>query len=189
MLSNTWSPSSAPSVILYVDGAILLVLAVMYMFRPGHSKLEGMIGLPPSKGTSADVVSMLFTIDGFSKFAVAILMILSPVGRVSSSLLLAFVIAHLGWAFLQFDQAIRFHAVLRQHAQPNIGCLQVMFAAALFYYVLEGEGVWPSMLVGVVVCSVAAVVLCAAGLLTVYFSTRGVPGGEHIKGYADQLLE
>jgi len=175
MLSYTWAPDSAPAIVLYVDGAILMVFALLYMNRPGHASLESMIGLPPS---NPDVVSMLLTIDGFSKFAAALLMILAPVGRVSSAVLLAFVIAHLGWAFLQFDQAIRFHGVLRKHAQPNIGCLQIIFAAVLFYYLLEGEGAWPDQATGAAVSAAAGVGLCAVGLACARYYTRGLPGGE-----------
>ena len=72
--------------------------------------------------------------------------------------------------------------MLSKHAQPNIGCLQIGFAAALFFYALKGLGVWGDT-TGVAVCISAAVVACAAGQVAVWRLTRGIPGGE------SQLLE
>ncbi len=53
-----------------------------------------------------------------------------------------------------------------------------MFAAVFAYYLLEGEGIWPSERIGAVVCSVVGVALCATGLVVTHISTRGIPGGE-----------
>ena len=71
---------------------------------------------------------------------------------------------------------------MSKHAQPNIGCLQIGFAAALFFYALSGLGVWGDS-TGAAVCISAAVLACAAGQVAVRLLTRGIPGGE------SQLLE
>ena len=180
MLSHTWAADSVPAIVLYVDGAILMVFAVLYMNQKGHRTLETMIGLPPSSNPA--VVSMLLSIDGFSKLAAALLMILVPLGGVSSAALLAFSASHFGWAYLQFSQAANFHGVLRKHAQPNIGCLQIIFAVDLLYFFLVGEGVWADESeLRMAVCAVDGGILCASGFTWVKVATKGVPGGEEVE--------
>ncbi len=123
---------------------------------------------------------MLLSIDGFSKWANALMMIFAAAGTSTPLFQLGVAIAHFSWAYLQFSQAINFHHVLTEHAQPNIGCLQIGFAVSILYYALDGLNVWSKdyAAYGAWACGIGGFALCVIGIATVKMSTRGIAGGE-----------